>query len=145
MVHECEGEAETGSEYAGGGSRGKASVFICNWKMNFVSLLTLKTLTVNLNISRFIQWWCYLVISRRWFVELYGAVARRSVQVIVGQRDRNDVDRRLIHGSSLSLQALYALLTGPLEYFTEASTAECQKNKGYDRHEDPERTTILPC
>lgn len=81
----------------------------------------------------------YLVISRRGLVELYGAVARRAVQVIFGQRDRNDVDGLLIHGSSLSMQALYALPTGPLEHFTEGRTADCQKNKGNDRCEDPER------
>lgn len=74
-------------------------------------------------------------------VELHGAVARRHVQVIFGQRDRNDVHRRMIHGSSLTLQALYALLTGPLEHFTEASTADCQKSKDDDRCEDPETTT----
>ncbi len=86
----------------------------------------------------------YLVIRRRRLVGLYSAVARWSVQLIIRQRDRNDVDR-LIHGSILSLHTLLALLTNPLEYFTEANTADWQKTKDYERYEDPERTTNELC
>lgn len=144
MIHECEGEFETDSEYAGGGSRGEASGFRRNCKINVESSLSLKTFQDKIHSVIFDNYLHgYLVIGRRGLVlvELHGAVARRPVQVIFGQRDRNDVHRRMIHGSSLTLQALYALLTGPLEHFTEASTADCQKSKGYDRCEDPETTT----
>jgi len=43
IIHEWEGEFETDSEYAGGDSRGEASGFRHNCKINVESSLSLKT------------------------------------------------------------------------------------------------------